>query len=461
MIINVKNLGIVANGAVDSSKPLMLLCGPNSTGKTYLSYLLYAVFTNQYRISPACFQQISTIINDKNEFQLKKEYIDEFLVAEADAIKSMVNSIYGLAQDADKRLFRYFKLQLSVSDDFFAKDIVNGALKMNINIADIDVSIQKEAKATAVKFEILGPNGPVRFLDIPLSEYLIFSVLRACAHEPIMGARMLTVERNSIYTFNKELSLSRNELVDRLQGIKKNDMSLMDTVLSLSERYPLAIRDSLKVANDLEQVQKRKSPYYEFATQIEAELLHGTIGVNKTGAVEFRPNTAGRQVNRLPIHMSSSIVKTLSSLIMYLKHLARKNDLVIIDEPEMNLHPDNQRLLARVFARLVNRGLRLVISTHSDYVVREFNNLIMAHQLMSAKKLSRVEGVPYDKSELLDQRKVDVLYFAPGKKGKVEIENVAVDKFGFSVKSMDDTIDVQNEITQTLYESLEYGIGDE
>ena len=67
--------------------------------------------------------------------------------------------------------------------------------------------------------------------------------------------------------------------------------------------------------------------------------------------------------------MTSSIVKTMSSLILYLKHLARKNDLVIIDEPEMNLHPDNQILLTRIFAELVNKGLRIVISTHSDYFV--------------------------------------------------------------------------------------------
>ena len=52
----------------------------------------------------------------------------------------------------------------------------------------------------------------------------------------------------------------------------------------------------------------------------------------------------------------------------------------MIDEPELNIHPANQRHIARLLARLVNAGLRVVISTHSDYIVREFNSLLMLSQ---------------------------------------------------------------------------------
>ncbi len=287
--------------------------------------------------------------------------------------------------------------------------------------------------------------------------------MRFCAHFPIMGARMLTVERNSIYTFNTELSLSRNELIDRLLdvNVKRSESNLADMVNSGSQRYPLAIRDSLRIANDLDTIQKRKSPYFEFATKIESELLHGEISVNKTGSVEFVPKTSGKQVKRLPIHMTSSIVKTLSSLIIYLKHLAKKHDLVIIDEPEMNLHPDNQIVLARLFAKLVNKGIRLIISTHSDYIIREFNNVVMAHEMFSAKKTIADIDLSYDKSELLDRKKIDVLYFQFNKKGKVEITNVPLDKYGFNIESIDNTINLQNEITQDLFDSLRYGESNE
>lgn len=457
MVVEVKNLGIISRGELDSSKPLILMCGPNSTGKTYLSYLLYTIFSAQYPIDPPCFKKIAKFIDENNEFLLEKEYIDEFLQAETNEIRNRTNSIFGLSPEVNKGLFRFFKLNLAISEEFFNKKIFNDGFSLDFKLVGNNIKIQKESKSKAVKVEILSPGPNIKFSNIPMWNYLIYSILRVCAHNPILSARMLTVERNSIYTFNTELSLSRNELIDRLLEVKRGESSMVDMVNNGSQRYPLAIRESLRVANDLENIQKKKSPFYEFATQIESELLHGTIGVNKTGSVEFIPQTEGKQIKRLPVHMSSSIVKTLSSLIIYLKHLAQKNDLVIIDEPEMNLHPDNQRILARIFSRMVNRGLRFVISTHSDYVIREFNNLIMGHELLAVNKGSLDAEFGYERGELLDRKKVEVLYFKPGKKGKVTTECIKLDKFGFNVESIDSTIDKQNDITQTLYESLKFG----
>lgn len=51
----------------------------------------------------------------------------------------------------------------------------------------------------------------------------------------------------------------------------------------------------------------------------------------------------------------------------------------MIDEPELNLHPSNQRVIARFLAKLVNSGIRVIVSTHSDYFVKEINSLIMLH----------------------------------------------------------------------------------
>ena len=49
----------------------------------------------------------------------------------------------------------------------------------------------------------------------------------------------------------------------------------------------------------------------------------------------------------------------------------------MVDEPELNLHPENQRRMARLFARLVNVGVKVFVTTHSDYIVKELNTLIL------------------------------------------------------------------------------------
>lgn len=58
----------------------------------------------------------------------------------------------------------------------------------------------------------------------------------------------------------------------------------------------------------------------------------------------------------------------------------KKNNLnwVVIEEPEMGLHPQSISVLLTVFLELLKRGYRLIVSTHSSQVL----NLIWATQLL-------------------------------------------------------------------------------
>ena len=80
----------------------------------------------------------------------------------------------------------------------------------------------------------------------------------------------------------------------------------------------------------------------------------------------------------------------------------------MIDEPELNIHPENQRKIARLLASLVNAGLNVVISTHSDYIIREFNSLIMLN-LDTDKKLRKEHK--YRDDEILQVEQVGAYLF--------------------------------------------------
>ena len=146
----------------------------------------------------------------------------------------------------------------------------------------------------------------------------------------------------------------------------------------------------------------------------------------------------------------------MAGIVFYLRHNSDRGDLIFIDEPEVNCHPDVQILMTRIFARMINAGLRLVISTHSDYIIREINNLIM----LSKAPVSMAETLTkwgYQKEMAIEYQDVGAYLFSYGKDNKVEVSPIEVTEAGFEVSSIDATISQLNETSQALYYELRYG----
>ena len=408
MKITIDNLGVVRHIEFDTQKPLSLFCGPNGTGKTYVAYVLYSIFSI-----------------DQETFQLNKLRLNLYYMMQQKDVASLPKSI-NLNQTKDLVEMistNHLGAVFGISDELVKTRFAN--YKINVSFDDSECENYKQ-KECIFKFD-----------------ESVFSSI--CPR-----AIMLTVERNSIYTFKTELSLSRNELVDKLMALKdKSNANLSEILTASSRRYPTAISDGLKIANDLENIKKIKGDFFEFATNLEQSLLRGRVDISQNGDVEF---IVGENIN-LPIQMSSSIVKTLSSLIIYLKYIAKKGDTLIIDEPEMNLHPDNQILLARIFAQMVNMGIKLVISTHSDYIIREFNNLIMLSGV-SDDDVQSFSKMGYDKSMMLKKEDVAAYMFNFDKDNLVTVENLDVTETGFEVSTIDAAINSINEASEELYYSL-------
>ena len=121
----------------------------------------------------------------------------------------------------------------------------------------------------------------------------------------------------------------------------------------------------------------------------------------------------------------------------------------MIDEPELNLHPKNQRNMARLLAMLVNAGIKVFITTHSDYIIREFNTLIQLNNDDAyLKKLQKQEG--YAASELLDASKVKAYVAEKQEDGVVLKEAPTTQKDGITIDTLDDVIDKMNQIHDAI-----------
>ncbi|MCB9552247.1 MAG: ATP-binding protein [Myxococcales bacterium] len=83
----------------------------------------------------------------------------------------------------------------------------------------------------------------------------------------------------------------------------------------------------------------------------------------------------------MPIQSTHSLLRSLGGLDLYLRHVAKPGDVILIDEPEMNAHPATQLAIAEFLAMMVNAGVRVIATTHSPYIVDHLHNLIEASRL--------------------------------------------------------------------------------
>ena len=229
--------------------------------------------------------------------------------------------------------------------------------------------------------------------------------------------------------------------------------------LFLGERldYTLPVEVNTDFIRRIEKTTKEDSFLARDHPEVLAEfsdIIGGEYDVTESDTICFL--TAD---HKLPLTMdeSSSAVRSLLIVGLYLRHVARPGDLLMIDEPELNLHPRNQRRIARLFARLVNLGIKVFMTTHSDYIVKELNTLIMLSQdKPHLKRLAKKEG--YRPDELLSPEQIHV-YIAEratdaketvGERDHILVRAPVDSELGIEARSFDNTINEMNEIQDAI-----------
>lgn len=423
MKLKISNLGPIDSMVIDMSKPFILFAGDNGTGKTYAATFLYTLI-----------------------LKLRQYFMFSFRASLSGlpANKRLKDGVSGTLKvdDLYEKFIKFQKLYREKMIPSMNLDIQSETFKFEIVTTKEEWREELWKKSVSVRLNEIVKNADSFDYQLRYSETDedVLSVLQSWLitslfFDGVIGAKMITAERSGIYTFNKELSVGRLKNPDELLNI----------------RYPRPVSDGLADAADVVEQKKKESEYHQFADEIEQMILHGGITVSDEGEIRYHAS----EDTELGFNESSSAVKTLAPLVFYLRHSAGQYNILFVDEPELNLHPKNQILLAKIFVKMINAGLRLVISTHSDYIIREINNMIMADGLNKAgDKIFTNKG--YDESLCLPQDKFAPYLFQKGKNGKVKVEPLEVDRYGFNMPSIDEAINSQNDVTNTFYEVLKY-----
>ena len=121
----------------------------------------------------------------------------------------------------------------------------------------------------------------------------------------------------------------------------------------------------------------------DICQQIEKNILRGIVGVERSELINY-PSFTYRPdgwKEDLPLMHASSMVSELAPVVLYLRHLVQPGNVLIIEEPESHLHPAAQVEFTRQLAKLVQQGYRVIITTHSEWILEELANVVQRSQL--------------------------------------------------------------------------------
>lgn len=171
------------------------------------------------------------------------------------------------------------------------------------------------------------------------------------------------------------------------------------------------IGDFLEQIFQYERRNRSSSKIGRVAEQLETDLLGGKIEVKRLTSEAYPEILYHPKQSKAGLRMShsSAMVSELTPLVLFLRGVVGPDDLLIIEEPESHLHPAAQTKVAVTLARLIRAGVRVLITTHSEWMLEQIGNLVLEGEVM---KLGKNKRKP---STWLMEEDVGAWWFRPDK----------------------------------------------
>lgn len=126
--------------------------------------------------------------------------------------------------------------------------------------------------------------------------------------------------------------------------------------------------------------------------------------------------------------------------------------IVSIENPECGYHPEQQLRIAKIITRLVNNDVKVLITTNSDYIVKQINTLIMLNFEKNKEYIKLIiEREGFRNDELISVDKINC-YEVIEKQHRYKIKKIkdVNDEYGIVFETFDDVIDKINKIQDDI-----------
>ena len=388
--ISVKNFGPISEANIDL-RPLTVFIGPSNTGKTYFSMLVYALHE--------AFDGFSAFPN-----LLIEDWLGEIVYIwqndPSEAQKEMLPIFKKL--NTEGQPFKFSDLPQELRNEVQVY-LDNPAILLNRLESCLDIDSPSDMRKSTggtrnemmLTLEVSKENQ--RFWDFKMTVTESHPTIHSSVDEnmPLLSENEtrseerfgLTSYLRSVNRFSKSVGKIYYLPATR-SGIMQNHTVISSSLVARSTRaglekspevpmFPGGMSDFLQKIILYKAAKTPNSKMMAIADALEANVLYGKIiwTPSPSGYPQFLYRSQ-EMTEEIRLAQASSMVSELAPLVLFIRGLIRPGDTLIIEEPEAHLHPGAQTEIAATLARLVRAGVRVVVTTHSDWLLKEIGNLI-------------------------------------------------------------------------------------
>lgn len=423
--LHVENFAKVESADVRIS-PLMCFVGDNNSGKSYLMSLLWGILSLGKDIFPKMPSDSKTYKRCENWMKEHKNQNTE------------------ITQDTIEWYIQWFNELLGMQKETLLHKIFN----YEVEAEKIAITDYTRRKKLELQWEDAGERYSVTesYIRFPKQEsysreqllrmnaYICWNILMegiaAPLYTPIIKGRRMG---EPVY-----LPASRTGFMLTYSQLIENSLQISFAPASQENLSALTLPyvDFLQLITKFDTKAKLNKKNSWCVNYMEHNMTRGNLNVKKdmVPIIQYQPEGTGKEI---PLYVASSIVAEISPLLLLFKSDINFKTL-IIEEPEAHLHPELQQKMARLIINLVNRGLPVWITTHSDTMLQHINNMLKLKNHKQCADL--MKEYDYKKEDLLEAKDVSMYQFSERNVGRSKLEQLEYTQYGFVIPTFNNAL---------------------